>query len=211
MKSRKELMRKIETLKLYNEVLLTMYRTVRGFKHNFGNFIQVVDGYAKMGNMEGIRNVCSRSIDNYKNLNVLGILSPNVFKSEVLYILLANKILDANKETICIDIEVLMDFENIEERIDFNNYIKILDCILTYAITSVKSSEWHFMNIIFSDKDDYIYTTIEFSYPKDRFQLDKKNQELEKIAKDVDSIKVNFFAEDKCICQIKVKENKKQN
>ena len=47
-----EMYKKVENLESYNKTLTIMYDSIRGFRHDFNNFIQALDGYVETNNIE---------------------------------------------------------------------------------------------------------------------------------------------------------------
>ncbi len=59
---------KIHTLEEYNHTLSIMYDSIRGFKHDFSNFVQALYGYVSAENIEGIKKMSESVLTDYKNI-----------------------------------------------------------------------------------------------------------------------------------------------
>ena len=74
-KIRKEefIMKKLKILKanFWNEVskkdeeIRELHEKLKVFRHDYGNFLQAIDGYTKLNDMEGIKKLCENAKNEY--------------------------------------------------------------------------------------------------------------------------------------------------
>lgn len=66
-------MKKLKILKAnsWNEVskkdeeIRELHEELKVFRHDYGNFLQAIDGYTKLNNMEGIKKLCENAKNEY--------------------------------------------------------------------------------------------------------------------------------------------------
>ena len=66
-------MKKLKILKanFWNEVskkddeIRELHEELKVFRHDYGNFLQAIDGYTKLNNMEGIKKLCENAKNEY--------------------------------------------------------------------------------------------------------------------------------------------------
>lgn len=67
------IMKKLKILKagskgevqLKDEEIRELHEELKVFRHDYGNFLQAVDGYTKLNNMDGIRKLCEDAKNEY--------------------------------------------------------------------------------------------------------------------------------------------------
>ncbi len=138
---------KINNLEAYNKTLSIMYDNIRGFRHDYSNTIQALNGYAEIENIEGIKNMCKSMLQECKYVNNMGILDPNIIKNPGVYSILTTKYFLAEENNIKMNIEVMINLDNLE----VSNYqlCKILAILLDNAIEAAKECEEKIINVKF--------------------------------------------------------------
>ena len=123
---------KIHTLESYNKTLSIMYDNIRGFKHDFSNFVQALDGYVKTNDIDGIRTMSEGILKDCISTNNLEILDPDIINNSAIYSLITNKYYLAQEQDIVMNIEVMIDLKEI----NISNYdlCRILAILLDNAI-----------------------------------------------------------------------------
>ena len=66
-------MKKLKILKAnsWNEIskkdeeIRELHEELKVFRHDYGNFLQAIDGYTKLNNMEGIKKLCENAKNEY--------------------------------------------------------------------------------------------------------------------------------------------------
>ena len=139
--------RKIENLESYNKTLSIMYDSIRGFRHDFANFIQALDGYAEVNDVDGIRNMSKSILKDCNIVNNMGILDPKIINNPAVYSILTNKYYIAQKEKILMNIQVMIDLKEI--KISTYEFCRILGILLDNAIEAAKECEEKVINIRF--------------------------------------------------------------
>ena len=123
---------KIHTLESYNKTLSIMYDNIRGFKHDFSNFVQALDGYVKTNDIDGIRTLSEGILKDCVSTNNLEILDPTIINNSAIYSIITNKYYLAQEQNIVMNIEVMVDLNEI----NISNYdiCRILAILLDNAI-----------------------------------------------------------------------------
>lgn len=130
---------KIHTLESYNKTLSIMYDNIRGFKHDFSNFVQALDGYVKTKDIDGIRKMSEGILKDCVSTNNLEILDPSIINNSAIYSLITNKYYLAQEEDIIMNVEVMIDLKEI----NISNYdlCRILAILLDNAIEAASKCE----------------------------------------------------------------------
>lgn len=138
---------KIQNLESYNKTLSIMYDSIRGFRHDFCNFVQALDGYVKVEDMQGIRKMSQAIVKECKEVNNMEILDPNIIKNPPVYSIVTNKYYLAQKSNITMNIEIMTDLENVN---DFDyEFCRILAILIDNAIEAAKQTDEKIVNLRF--------------------------------------------------------------
>lgn len=138
---------KIETLESYNKTLSIMYDNIRGFRHDFGNIVQALNGYVESNNQDGIKRMSDSLMKEFKSINNMGLLDPNIIKNPAIYSILTNKYYLAEQDDIEINIQVMMDFAQVEKYT--YELCRILGILLDNAIEAARECEEKIINVKF--------------------------------------------------------------
>lgn len=164
---------KIHVLESRNRTLSVMYDNMRGFKHDFSNFVQALDGYAKTNDIEGVKLMCESLTKDYKKINNMELIGTNILNNSAVGCILTNKYFTALQENITVNIECLIDLA--ETRKYSYEFCRILSILLDNAIEAAKQSAEKIINIkIFKDaKVNRKLIIIENTYNQVDIDLDK--------------------------------------
>ncbi len=168
-----EMYQKVSNLESYNKTLTIMYDSIRGFRHDFNNFIQALDGYVETNNIEGIRQMNNEVLSECKEINNLGILDPKIINNPAVYSIITNKYYKAQEENIKMNMEIMLDFNDLN--ISTYELCRILGILLDNAIEAAKMCEEKIINIQvrkdFKVKRNLII--IENTYKEQNINIDK--------------------------------------
>ena len=149
-KKNKEIEKNNEYIEFLNErnlILTEMNDNTRSFRHDFNNIIQAIDGYILLGDMEALKVYFSKLLKECKHLNKLDLLATNAVKDPAIYGVLSSKYRLADAKNIRMNIDVLMDFSNMQEK----SYClsRILGILLDNAIEASLECEEKYINVQF--------------------------------------------------------------
>lgn len=165
--------RKISILEDYNRVLLKVNDNISGFKHDFSNFIQALDGYVETNNMLGVKTMSSSILKECVATRNLEKLSPDAIKNAAIYSIISKKYFLAQTENVNMNIEILTDLD-IDPK---DSYIicRILAILLDNAIEAASKCDNGFINfrIVRDGKVDRKNIIIENTYINKDIDLDK--------------------------------------
>lgn len=138
---------KIDSLEMYNKTLLSLYEKLKSFRHDFANFSLALDGYAKVGNIDGVKRLSKTALDHCNEVNRIGVLSPEIIDNPAVFTILTNKFYHAQEQGITMNIEILDTLSDQES----NSYevCRILGILLDNAIEAAKSTEEKLINVRF--------------------------------------------------------------
>ena len=164
---------KIHVLESQNRSLSVMYDNMRCFRHDFSNFVQALDGYAKTNDIEGVKIMCESLTKDYKNVNNMEIIGTNLLDNSAVGCILTNKYYMALQENITVNVECLIDLAETKEY--SYEFCRILSILLDNAIEAAKQSDKKIINIkIFKDtKVNRKLIIIENTYNQVDIDLDK--------------------------------------
>lgn len=162
---------KINNLESYNMTLSNMYDSIRGFKHDFANYVQSLNGYVQINDIEGIKNMTKAIFDDCKSVCNLEILDPNIINNAAIYSTLTNKYYLARDNDIQIEMEVMVNFEGLKK----NSYeiCRILGILLDNAIEAAKQCDEKFISVRFIQEINRKVIIIENSYNHVDLDMDK--------------------------------------
>lgn len=163
----------IENLETYNKTLTIMYDNIRGFKHDYANFVQSLNGYVQTNNMQGIKQMCNSVFEECRNVNNMGLLDPDLINNAPIYSIVTSKYYLATDKDIKVNLEVFMDFEEIQEEI--YELCRILAILLDNAIEAAKECDEKIINIRFlkDEKCNKKVVIIENTYKEKNIDIGK--------------------------------------
>lgn len=164
---------KIHNLEEYNNTLLVLYDNVRVFKHNYFNFVQALNGYAKINDVNGIKLMCNSIYKECTEVITMENLNPKIINNPAIYSILVNKYCLAKKENIDMNIEVMYDLNDIEVYIyEISN---ILGILVDNAIEAAKKCKEKIVNVKFikDSKTGNKLMIVENSYKDFDIDIDK--------------------------------------
>lgn len=124
--------RDLEEAKLYNQSLIILHDSVRGFKHDFHNILQAIGGYIDKNDMEGLNKYYSQLVTDCQRVNNLTSLNPETINNPAIYGILASKYLKADELGIQINLEVFLNLNKLNMKI--YEFTRILGILMDNAI-----------------------------------------------------------------------------
>ena len=152
----------IENLNLYNKTLSNMYDGISSMKHDFINFIQCLKGYTLCDDMCGVKEMVDSVYNESRNICNMEILNPKTINNPAIYNLLVNKYQDAHINNILMNIEVEIDFQEIN--LDTYTICRILGILIDNAIDAAKECDKKIIFVRFIQEEDYKKIIVENSY-----------------------------------------------
>ncbi|MDO5557594.1 MAG: GHKL domain-containing protein [Clostridia bacterium] len=137
--------RDIQRLELYNKTLTLLQDTLRTFRHDFGNILQAIGGYIGREDVEGLKTYYAQLSEDYKKVNNLSTLNPEVINEPSIFGILASKYHIADEFGIKINLEIFMNLNKINMKIF--EFTRILGILLDNAIEASKECENKIINV----------------------------------------------------------------
>ena len=143
---------KIEYQKQYINSLTDAIDGLRGFKHDFNNIMNVINGYITLDDFEGLKKYFNQLQNNYRAINNVFPLCTYVQEDPAIYGLLLSKISTAEAKNITFSI-------NINARLKSNQLksmelYKIIGILLDNAFEAAEETEEKFVELFVRDLDD---------------------------------------------------------
>lgn len=164
---------KITNLRNYNKTLTNMYDSIRGFRHDFSNFVQALEGYVEVNDINGIKAMSRDILKDCSEVSSLECLNPKVINNPAIYSILSNKYYNAKKENIDINIEMFTDLTKI--KISTYELCRILAILLDNAIEAARECDNKIINVKFI-KDNTVnrdLVIVENSYKNKNIDIEK--------------------------------------
>ncbi|MBP3502194.1 MAG: GHKL domain-containing protein [Clostridia bacterium] len=142
-----EMDEKIHNLETYNKTLSIMYDNIRAFRYDFSNFVQALNGYAQINDVEGIKLMSESILKECKEVNNMGLLDPKIINNSAVYSIITNKYYLAQENNIAMNVEIMINFQ--ELKISTYELCRILGILLDNAIEATKQCEEKVINVKF--------------------------------------------------------------
>lgn len=141
--------RDLENAESYNNTLSILYDNVKGFKHDFDNMVNIIDGYIQVDDIDGLKKYFSSLERDCSRVNNVQMLNPNIINNPGIYNLIVSKYKKATDLDVTIHFEFFFDFDNL--KMPIYEFSKILGILLDNAIESAKDCEEKVVNLIFRE------------------------------------------------------------
>lgn len=164
---------KIHVLEDYNKTLTKVNDSIRGFKHDFSNIIQALDGYAETDNMAGVKTMSRSILKECIYTKNLESLNPNSIKNAAIYSIISNKYFLAQSKNVNMNLEIMTDLKD-EEELSYE-ICRILAILLDNAIEAASKCTNGIVNlrILKSSKCNRKDIIVENTYNNKNLDLDK--------------------------------------
>ncbi len=127
-----ELSNSLKQANSHNQHLQELYDNTRAFKHDFGNIVQAIGGYIDKDDMDGLKIYYSQLFGDFKKLNNLCSLNPDVVNNSAIYQIISSKYNKSSKLGIDFYIDVFLDLNTINMKI--YEFSRVLGILLDNAI-----------------------------------------------------------------------------
>lgn len=138
----------LKSEKIYNQTLKSAVDTIRGFKHDYNNIVNTLNGYILLDDMEGLKNYFNNGVlkDTYK-LKSLEHLSFELINDSGIYNLIASKFFECNSKNINMTLDITSDVKSLN--ISKFELSRMLGILLDNAIEAVSDLKEEDRKIIF--------------------------------------------------------------
>lgn len=135
----------LEKEKEHNKTLKLLHDELRAFRHDFGNIMTTIGGYAQTGDVEGLKKYYSQIQIDLNRVNNLSTLSPDVINNPAIYSLLAAKYHKADELGIKINLDVFLNLNNLNMKI--YEFTRILGILMDNAIEATCECDEKIINL----------------------------------------------------------------
>jgi len=152
----------LEFQKNYTSTLENLVDSLRTFKHDFNNTLQLLYGYIQIESIDGLKKTFQQVLDESKTINSLSKLNPDKIKNPHLYGLLSAKNNLAVENNISLDINIDADIKDIDMKIfDFS---RILGIFLDNAIEATLDAKYKKICFNMKEQNNCIEILIQNTY-----------------------------------------------
>ena len=143
-----------------------LHDQVRSFKHDFDNIVNGIGGYIINDDMQGLKRYYNQLLEECNKTNNLYALSPDVINHPAIYHLLATKYYEADKLDVEIKLNVLLNLNEIQDRMKIYDFTTILGILLDNAIDAAKECDKKILDVTFRKElsNDMILVIIQNTY-----------------------------------------------
>ena len=139
----------LENAENYNKTLSFLYDNVKGFKHDFDDIVNMIGGYVKTDDIDGLKKYYIELENDYEKVKNIATLNPNLINNPGIYNLLVSKYKKASDLGVKIHLEYFFDFERINMPI--YQFSRMFGILLDNAIEAATNSNEKQVNISFRD------------------------------------------------------------
>lgn len=167
--------RDLEEAQLYNKTLTILHDSIRGFKHDFHNIVQSIDGYADRGDLEGLRIYYRQLLQDCGRTNNLTALNPEVINNPAIYNVLATKYHKADEIGVQINLGIFINLNEIEKHMKIYEFTRILGILLDNAIEAAAECENKIIHVSFRKEQNgrRLLVIIDNTYKNKDINVDK--------------------------------------
>jgi len=149
----------LEREQLYNKSLAVLHDSVRGFKHDFANIVQAIGGYIDSNDMDGLRSYYTNLKRDCISINNLSALNPDTVNNPALYSLLCSKYHKAREYNIHMDLDIFIDFRELEPIVPTYDLSRLFGILLDNAIEASKDCEYKHIILKVHNTSDHQYAS----------------------------------------------------
>ncbi len=156
----------IDNLEVRNKNLTEVNDKIRGFKHDFNNIVQAMNGYIMLEDLISLKKYFKKLMIECNEIKNVENLSPKIIQDPAIYSLLLNKYNVAQELGIKVNFEIPFNFSKISD----NSYdiSRILGILLDNAIEASEECDEKIINIRFIEKRNIKGICIENTYDKNK-------------------------------------------
>ncbi len=142
----------VEFQNLYIKTLNEIIDSLRGFKHDHNNMLQVLHGYISVNDMEGLKNFHSQLLSESRKINNIAPLNSYIKDYPPIYGLLLSKISHTEIKNISFTITVMCKIKI--ANIKIYDFCKVLGILLDNAIEAAEDTDKKFVELSIRENSD---------------------------------------------------------
>lgn len=140
-----ELNKTVNHLSEKNQNLSEMFDSVRCFRHDFSNMVQVINGYAFTNNIEGIKNYSKSLAEECHCVSQLEMINNGLTDNEALDSLLIKSMKNAKERNVRFEFNISSDFTT--KNVSTYNLTRIMGILFDNAIEAAEQTEEKIVNV----------------------------------------------------------------
>lgn len=166
----------LEKIKDYNNTLKLLFDDIRTFRHDFGNIVQSIGGYADNDDIAGLKQYYKQLQLDFEDVKSLEMLNPTSIDNPAVYSLLTSKYHKAADLGISMKIHVSLKLEKLNMKI--YEFTRVLGILLDNAIEACENCDEKIINLEIrrDEKSPRQLLLIQNTYFDKNVNLDRINQ-----------------------------------
>jgi len=151
----------LENQLLYNKTLTDLINNLRGFRHDFSNTLNAINGYLSLNDIDGLKKYFNELKSDYSTINSLSFANMTIINNPPIYGLIVSKFYNASAKNILVNLDISTDI--IHSKMRIYELCKILGIFWDNAIEASQNSENKIVNFVLKEIDTNYVITIENS------------------------------------------------
>ena len=135
----------LEQEKYYNTTLKLLFDDIRTFRHDFGNIVQAIGGYANNNDVDGLKQYYKQLQLDFEDVKSLEMLNPTIIDNPAIYSLLTAKYNKAINLGISMTVHVSLKLEKLNIKI--YEFTRVLGILLDNAIEACENCDEKIINL----------------------------------------------------------------
>lgn len=135
----------LEQEKYYNTTLKLLFDDIRTFRHDFGNIVQAIGGYANNNDVDGLKQYYKQLQLDFEDVKSLEMLNPTIIDNPAIYSLLTAKYHKATDLGISMKVHVSLKLEKLNMKI--YEFSRVLGILLDNAIEACENCDEKIINL----------------------------------------------------------------
>ncbi len=135
----------LEQEKYYNTTLKLLFDDIRTFRHDFGNIVQAIGGYANNNDVDGLKQYYKQLQLDFEDVKSLEMLNPAIIDNPAIYSLLTAKYNKAINLGISMTVHVSLKLEKLNMKI--YEFTRVLGILLDNAIEACENCDEKIINL----------------------------------------------------------------
>jgi len=148
--------------KIHSKTQEQLVDSLRTFKHDYGNMLQIMHGYIYTKDMDGLSEYFEQLLAESKIITALDILNPELFENSSLFGLVTAKFEYARKNNITMNFEMYAKLNNLD--IKSYDFTRIIGILLDNAIEAAIGSKKKIVNFYVSERNNKVTIDISNSF-----------------------------------------------
>ena len=158
------------TERLHSRTQEQLVDSLRTFKHDYGNTLQIMHGYIFTKDMEGLSEYFEQVLEESKVITALDVLNPELFKDPSLYGLVTAKFEYARRNNVTLNFEIYTKLNELD--IKSFDFTRVLGILLDNAIEASIGSKRKIVNFYVQERNNKVTVDISNTFSNQSLKIE---------------------------------------